>query len=221
MKVRVAFFLCVLVGSFCAAYGQPQPALHGGRPGTKDSAVPPFQTPRQALIEMITGGPKAISKHLTVEVQQLLLKSGPKGAMILAPVEALRGELGNNAQVFDSGQLLFVVNDPKEHRKLEVRVDNDDFSGDEDTLTLSPHMVRENSDESPEDWEAFLSNLTIHLKRQDGVWRLNRIGVALELRIGDADLVKSTFLKEPPKQPAEATGAAQETQNEPQEMPPS
>ncbi|HET9836600.1 MAG TPA: hypothetical protein VFR84_00095 [Candidatus Angelobacter sp.] len=178
-------------------------------PKTTDAPVPPMQTPRQALIEMILGGSQAINKHLTVEVQQLLAKSR-RGAMFTAPFESLKGELGPNVQSFETGQVLLVVNDPKQHQKLEVRVDNDDLSGDEDTLTLSPHVIRENSDQPPEEWEAFLSNFNVNLKRQDGVWRLNKIGVVLEMKVGDADVIKNTFLKDEKPQEASAATAPQD-----------
>jgi hypothetical protein len=162
---------------------------------------------------MILGGSKAINKHLTVEVQQLLAKSGGKGAMVTAPFESMRGELGANVQSFDSGQVLLQANDPKEHQKLEIRIDNDDLSGDEDTLTLSPHMIRENSDQPPQEWEAFFSNFTINLKRQDGVWRLNKIGVALELQVGDPDVIKSTFLKDESTKQVSASASASNPEN--------
>ena len=34
----------------------------------------PLQTAREALIEMLTGGEKALTKHLTVEAQEFLNK---------------------------------------------------------------------------------------------------------------------------------------------------
>jgi hypothetical protein len=207
MKVRAALVFSLLIVSCSLLYGQPQPQAGAGAARTKEVPVPPMQTPRQALLEMILGGSKAINKHLTVEVQQLLAKS-PRGAMIVAPFESLRGELGPNVQSFETGQLLLQVNDPKQHQKLEVRVDNDDLSGDEDTLTLSPHVVRENSDQPPEEWEAFLSNFTVNLKRQDGVWRLNKVGVALEMQIGDPEVIKNTFLKDETAKQAAATSSA-------------
>jgi hypothetical protein len=209
MKLRAPLFFCFLVISFSLLYSQPQPPLGAGQRRSAESPVPPMQTARQALIEMIIGGQKAIQKHLTVEVQQLLAKSN-KGAMVMAPFESLKGELGANVQSFDTGQILLLVNDPKEHRKLEVRVDNDDLSGDDDTLTLSPHVVRESSDQPPEEWEAFLSNFTVNLKRQGGIWRLNKIGVALEMQVGDAELIKSTFLKDETTKQASASATNQE-----------
>jgi len=209
MKVRAAVFFCLVVVSFAFLYGQPQAPAGGRIPRTTDVPVPPMQTPRQALIEMILGGSQAINKHLTVEVQQLLAKSR-KGAMFMAPFESLKGELGPHVQSFETGDVLLVLNDPSKHEKLEVRVDNDDLSGDEDTLTLSPHVVRENSDQPQEDWEAFLSNFNVNLKRQDGIWRLNKIGVALEMKVGDADVIKNTFLKDETAKRASAPTTAQD-----------
>jgi hypothetical protein len=182
MKLRAALLLVALSSS--ALFAQK-----------KQAPVPPLQTPRQALIEMITGGQKAITKHLTVEVQQLLAKAGSQNASALAAFGSLQGQLGSDVQSFESGPLLLVINQPREHSKLEVKIENDDLSGDEDTMDLSLHMVRENNDQEPEDWEAFFSRLTVNLKKQAGVWRLNKIGVGVEFPLGDPEFLQKTFLK--------------------------
>ena len=59
---RLSFFLAFTLfsASFAFSYQKPQ-----------SQAAPP-QTPRQALIEMVRGGGEAITKHLTVEMQQAL-----------------------------------------------------------------------------------------------------------------------------------------------------
>lgn len=59
LLLSAALFLPTLL------FAQPKPAA-------------PLQTAREALIEMITGGEKAIDKHLTVEVQELLRGSTSK-----------------------------------------------------------------------------------------------------------------------------------------------
>jgi hypothetical protein len=183
MKLGAAFLLVAIFSS--ALFAQK-----------KQAPVPPLQTPRQALTEIITGGPKAITKHLTVEVQQLLAKGGSQSASAFAAFGSLQGQLGSDVQSFESGPLLLVVNQPREHSKLEVKIENDDLSGDEDTMDLSLHMVRENSDQEPEDWEAFFSRLSVNLKKQAGVWRLNKIGVGVEFPLGDPEFLQKTFLKE-------------------------
>jgi len=184
----------------------------------KQAPTPPLQTPRQAFIEMITGGQKAITKHLTVEVQQVLAKAGARSAAALMELGSVPGQFGSDTQTFESGPLLMVINQPRSHSKVELRVDNDDLSGDEDTIELSLHVNRENNDQDPEDWEAFLSHLTVNMKKQTGIWRLNRVGIGVEIAIGDPEFVKNTFLKEP-KKPANVTASVNaEQENEKPEI---
>lgn len=180
MKLRAAVLFTAL--SFSTLFAQQQ------------APAPPIQSARQALTEMLTGGTKAVTKHLTVEVQQLLSKSGNKSIGLMGPIGSIQSEFGQ-AQTFESGPVLLLINQPREHSKIEVRIENDDLSGDEDTLDLSLHVIRENSEQSPEDWEAFLSRLTVNMKKQAGIWRLNKIGVGVEFPVGDAEFLKKTVLK--------------------------
>jgi hypothetical protein len=186
MNLRAAVLFAAV--SFSALFAQQQ------------VPAPPVQSARQALTEMLTGGQKAVAKHLTVEVQQLLAKSGNKSAVLLAPIGSIQSEFGP-AQTFESGPVLLLINRPREHSKLEVRIENDDLSGDEDTFDLSLHVIRESSEQPPEDWEAFLSRLTVNMKKQAGIWRLNKIGVGVEFPLGDPEFLKKTVLK-----PYEDTG---------------
>ena len=59
MKLRAAVLFSVL--SFSSLFAQQQ------------APAPPIQSARQALTEMLTGGQKAVAKHLTVEVSGLVL----------------------------------------------------------------------------------------------------------------------------------------------------
>src|SRR5262249_41687402 len=182
MKLRTAFVFIIIAGSSLVAQRQAQ--------------APPVQSPRQALIEMITGDQKAMGKHLTVEVQQLLEKSNPAAAQVLEILHQVRGQAGTDVQTFETGPVLLAINQPRERKKLEVRVENDDLSGNEDTFELSVHSVLESSDQEPEDWEAFLHHFTVNLKKQAGIWRLNKVGVSVEFLVGDPEFLKKTFLKE-------------------------
>jgi hypothetical protein len=63
MSLRTtALLLIIFTGTFLLA--QPQ------------APAPPAQTPRQALIEIITGGEQGAMKHLTVEMQKSLQADG-------------------------------------------------------------------------------------------------------------------------------------------------
>jgi hypothetical protein len=180
MKLRAAF-LFAAISCFTLFAQKPAPA-------------PPQQSARQALIEMLAGGQKAVGKHLTVEVQQLLAKSGAKSAVVLGMFDQIR-QAGPDIQTFESGPLLLVINNPAQHQKLEVRVENDDLSGEEDTLELSLHVARENADQEPEEWEQFLSRLSVNMKKQAGIWRLNKVGAGVEFPLGDPEFLQKVFLK--------------------------
>lgn len=180
MKLRAALLFAAI--SLPALFAQQQ------------APAPPVQSARQALIEMITGGQKAVAKHLTVEVQQLLAKAGRQSAAMFGVFGSVQGEMGE-VQTFETGPVLLLSNQPREHLKIEVRVENDDLSGDEDTMDLSAHALRENSDQPPADWEAFFSHFTVNMKKQAGIWRLNKIGAVLEFPIGDAAFLQKTVLK--------------------------
>jgi hypothetical protein len=180
MKFRAAFLFAAILSSSLFAQ-KPIPAA-------------PPQNASQALIEMVTGGQKAVSKHLTVEVQQLLAKSGAKSAVVLGMFDQVR-QAGPDTQAFESGPMLLVISNPAEHQKLEVRVENDDLSGDEDTLELSLHVARENPEQQPEEWEGFLSHISVNMKKQAGIWRLNKVGAGVEFPLGDPEFLQKMFLK--------------------------
>lgn len=76
-------------------------------------APPPPQSPRQALIEMVSGGNNAILKHLTVEVQQLLQQSEFQEARLaLAGAGSLKDDFGGNLQIFETGEVLVAWSNP-------------------------------------------------------------------------------------------------------------
>src|SRR5438128_503626 len=116
--------------------------------------APAPQTARQALIEMFTGGEKAFSKHLTVEVQQLLKKPEYKRAAAMMGMYSAASHTPG-IQFFENGPVLVSVDEPGEHTKFEVRVDGDDLSGEEDTLTLSPHTFKDGQEQDVP-WGFFL-----------------------------------------------------------------
>lgn len=152
------------------------------------------QTPRQALVEMINGGGKGVMKHLTVEVQDLLNKPENKQvALGLGMFDSIKGE-AEDLQVFETGPVLLSVTDRKQHQKIEVNVDNDDLNNDQDTLTLSVHMFRDEQEQNDE-LGFFASHLTVEMKRQQDIWRVNNIGVGVEFPVGDANFLEKTFLK--------------------------
>ena len=108
----------------------------------KQAPAPKLQTPRQALIEMISKGGDTVLKHLTVEVQEMFLKPENKAAApMLTALTSMKPEKG--LQTFEAGNVLVSYAEPTQNVKYEVRVDDDDMAGTEDTLSLSLHVLRE------------------------------------------------------------------------------
>jgi len=131
-------------------------------------------------------------KHLTAEVQETLAKSDRKsGLAMLTGFSSMTPQKG--LQTFETGPVLFAYSDPAQHIKYEVQVDNDDMNGDQDELQLSLHAFRDGQ-EQEQDFGLMSSRLTVSLKRQQNIWRLNNISVGVDLPIGSPEFFKKTFL---------------------------
>ena len=154
----------------------------------REAAQPP-QTPRQALIEMVTGGQQGAMKHLTVEMQQSLQGDSKKDAASeLAAFDQIKAA-SSEFQVFESGQVLLSMNDPKSHEKYEVHVDSDDLSGDTDNIDISLHQFRDGIEQDIP-YAMMLSRFTVGMKRQANIWRLNDISINIKVPVGDPKLLK-------------------------------
>lgn len=151
-------------------------------------AAPP-QMPRQALIEIITGGQQGAMKHLTVEMQKSLQGDGKNNAATqLAAFDQLKAA-SSEFQVFESGRVLFATNDLRSHEKFEVHVDSDDLSGDTDNIDISFHQFRDGV-ETDVPYAAMLSRFTIGMKKQENVWRLNELSINIKVPLGDPKLLE-------------------------------
>jgi hypothetical protein len=158
----------------------------------KETSPPKLQTPRQALIEMITKGGDSVLKHLTVEVQEMFLKPENKAAApMLTALTSMKPEKG--LQTFEAGDVLISFTEPGQNVKYEVRVDDDDMAGTEDTLSLSLHMLRDGKEEDAGMW-LLSSHFSINMKQQQNIWRLNKISVGADFPIGDPEFIKKNIL---------------------------
>jgi hypothetical protein len=142
------------------------------------------QSPRQALIEMLSGEEAPFKKHLTVEMQarlQNMMKASLDNAP--GPLQILTGTTssGSRLQSFDIGPILFSFNNPLEHQRYEVQIDGEDQHGDQCTMGLSLHLVRNAVEKEVPGSLRFIVNM----KRQEGIWRLNSLTMNATLPIGD------------------------------------
>jgi hypothetical protein len=179
MSLRTATFLLVVSAS-TFLFSQAQ------------APAPPMQTAREALVEMMTGGEKGLTKHLTVEVRDYLTESNSKGQPVFAFFQGMQQQAGSGLQTFPTGNTLLIINEPAQHKKYEVHVDSDDLSGDQDTLQLSLHSFQD-GEEQQDDLGYLSSRITVSMKKQEKVWRLSNVGIGMEFPLGDAEFLKKMF----------------------------
>ena len=160
------------------------PALNTQQPQSKRP-----QTAREALIEMFTGKVD-LSKHLTVEVQKEFQNKSSSGFAFTpgAMLSGFRSQTGSRIKTFEVGPILFSSLDPRTHERTEVHVDNDDLNADEDTLQLSIHQFRDEKEIATA--FQFISQISVGMKKQENIWRLNEIGVVAKVPVGDPALFR-------------------------------
>jgi len=167
------------------------------------------QSPRQALIEMLSGGEAPFKKHLTLEMQsklQNLMKGSPDNAP--SPLQVLTGAKSsgsNRFQSFDIGPIFFAFTNPEQHERYEIEIDSDEQHGDDDTMALSLHLVRNGVErEIPVGLK-----IIAKLKRQAGIWRLTAVNLNASLPVGDPRILEKSWWG--PTLAAAAAGAGAET----------
>ena len=207
MTVRTRLVLLIVFSSLLVLAQQKQPAP---------------QTPRQALIEMINGGEQAIKKHLTLEIQQMIhdleqKKPGGKSTPTELRLGMMMGggdfglpAFGKDLKTFDTGNVFLSYKDPGEQQVVEVRVEGDDLRGDEDDLQFSIHVLQDGQEmEIP-----YMPNITVGMKKQEGIWRINSVGGSLKAEIGDPKFFQA-ISKMQHEEKASARKAATATRQEP------
>jgi len=205
LRATVLVVLAVLASTALCAQSQAQ--------------APPPQTPRQALIEMISGGQEGAMKHLTVEMQKSLQADGKNNAASqLAAFDQIRSA-SSDFQVFETGQVLLSASEPKSNEKFEVHVDSDDLSGDTDNMDISFHQFRDGVEQDIP-YAAMLSRFTVGMKRQANIWRLNEISVNIKVPVGDPKLLEKFGNGMPGMVGGKLGASAAGSQEKPREMPP-
>src|SRR5262245_13938908 len=151
------------------------------------------QSPRQAVIEMFTGGEALFKKHLTVEMQSRLANL-MKGSLDNAPnpLQALAGTNASGSdkmQAFEQGSILFAINNSQEHERYEIQVYTEEARGEDHIMGLSLHLVRGGVEQEMPGALRFI----LELKRQEGIWRLNAITVSATLPVGDPRILERSW----------------------------
>ena len=155
---------------------------------------PPPLTARQALIEMFFGqSADHLQKHLPDVTRRSFQKMDTgNGQSLLTEFSMLASQAkaaGAGFQTFDTGPRIVTAEDPQggTGEKVEVTVERDDLSGDEDQIELAFHMTRNGKEEIL----PFVPHFTFAMKMESDTWRLNEISVTVRLPLADPDFLKS------------------------------
>ncbi|MGD0990368.1 MAG: energy transducer TonB [Candidatus Sulfotelmatobacter sp.] len=151
------------------------------------------QTARQALIEMFfSQAPKHLEKHLPEITQQALQKlQAGNGSSVLTAFSGFAQQAASGKEkleTFDTGSTLFTVKSVPgaSFDELDVTVEQDSLSGDEDEIELGMHVIRAGKEESL----PVIPRFTFTMKIDSGVWRLNEVGASVTVPLADPDFLK-------------------------------
>lgn len=171
-RMRAIFLIAALIAALAvASQGQPR--------------TPAAQSPRQAIVEMFSGGENSFKRHLTVEMQQRLQEMAKASPVPLMAFTAQASD-PDRFQAFDLGPILFSFNNPEQHERYQLQIDRDEPRGDEDMLGLSLHYVRNGVEQQT----PFDFHFVIGMKKQEGTWRLNAITFSATLPMGDPRIME-------------------------------
>jgi TonB family protein len=150
------------------------------------------QTARQALIEMFFGtAPNHLEKHLPDTTRNAFKKmTGPNGVSAIDEVSmfaTMARAGGGKFETFDTGPVLLSVEDPRENQKVEITVEGDNLSGDEDQIEVALHVTKDEKEQVL----PFVPRLTFVMKTEADVWRLSEISLTLRVPLEDPDFLKS------------------------------
>jgi hypothetical protein len=156
-----------------------------------NGAQPAPQTARQALIEMLfSKTPGTLEKHLPQATRAALRKAGPvPGTSFLGGYSAIMGQLtahGQQLQTFEAGSTLMSLEDPEAHTRFEITVEGDDLRADEDDIELSFHGYKDGEPQIA----GTKFRLTLAMKQEAGIWRLNEVTVAVRVSLTDPGFLK-------------------------------
>ncbi|MFZ0317694.1 MAG: energy transducer TonB [Candidatus Sulfotelmatobacter sp.] len=157
------------------------------------------QTARQALIEMFFGqAPNHLEKHLPDVTRQALHEMQEANGESYVSMFSLLAKQAQNdkekIETFDTGSTLFTVKSLPggSYDQVDVTVEQDNLSGDEDQIELAIHMMHGGK----EQMLPFIPRCTFSMKMESRVWRLNEISVGVRLPLADPNFLKALLERE-------------------------
>jgi TonB family protein len=161
-------------------------------PSLNAQTPPPPQTARQALIEMFFGtAPNHLEKHLPDTTRNAFKRmSGANGMSMLDEFSMFANMTkagGTKLETFDTGPTLLQAEGPEQNEKVELTVEGDNLSGDEDQIEISVHVTKDANEQTL----PFIPRFTFAMKTEADIWRLNEISVAVRVPLEDPDFLKT------------------------------
>jgi hypothetical protein len=169
----------------------------GNASRSRQAAVAPStaaapQTPRQAILEILRSPDKAtLEKHLP-DAAKMLVEKSTWGQQIFSGISitsgpAVAGASPEGLEYFENGPVLMRFDDPRTQERMEITVENDDFSGDTDALELSWHMFKNGEEQAH--W--FMPRILLTMKQEGGIWKFNEVGFSAKVPLGDPEFLKA------------------------------
>jgi hypothetical protein len=155
------------------------------------TSAPAEQSARQALIEMFLGkGENDFTKHLPDVTRASLVRKGdsPETSILLRVSGGVRGlaSQGDKLETFDTGPNILISENTSSGERVEIAVESDSFSGEEDVIELSLHSYRNGELEAL----PVIPRLTFTLKKEKEVWRVTDLTLAGRVPLEDPDYLK-------------------------------
>lgn len=174
---RTIVILTAVLSLTVAATAQPEPAP---------------QTARQALLEMFfSKTPGTFEKHLPEALRVALRKAdNGSGMSPLQQFSLLTSQLsaqGQPLQTFEAGSTLVAVENSRTGTKFEIVVERDDLRADEDEIELSFRGYKDGQGQRT----PVFPRLTILMKSEKGVWRLNELTFSIRVSLSDPELLNT------------------------------
>lgn len=147
----------------------------------------PPQTERQALIEMLLGGPSAVEKHLS-KATVAGLRDATKMSMLQSLSQVSRGLSypGSQTATFDVGSTLLTVEDENGAERVEISLDRDDLQGDEAEMEISFRVYQNGELKTL----PFIPHIILFMRQEDKIWRLAKVTAEAEFPLEDPEFLR-------------------------------
>jgi hypothetical protein len=157
---------------------------------TANAQTRPVQSPREALIELLSS-PIAGStqRHLLNETQAKLRELSAEMKQRFDSTGMMAGQTARNSkdvQWFSTGPILASIKSPKDDSRVEVAVEREEQKGDLDELELSI-LVHKDVPNGP---SSILPKIMVTMKLEQDIWKLAEVGFSVRMKL-DAALVDS------------------------------